>query len=57
MYSAYRFVDYANKRNIPIAILNYGETRAERQKLASIVYKSEVNCAILLEKVVNIILK
>jgi len=48
VYSAYRFVDRANKRNVPIAIINYGETRAERMKLPMIKFKSEANCAMLL---------
>jgi NAD-dependent SIR2 family protein deacetylase len=51
VFSAYRFVEYANKRSIPIAIVNYGETRAERSKLSSIVYKSDSNCAVLMKQV------
>jgi hypothetical protein len=48
VFSAYRFVDRANKARIPIAIINSGETRAERQKLEMIRYKSEDNCSQLL---------
>lgn len=53
VYSAYRFVDRANKRHVPIAILNFGETRAERQKLDMIHFKSEANCATLLKETVD----
>jgi NAD-dependent SIR2 family protein deacetylase len=49
VYSAYRFVSHANKRNLPIAIINTGETRAEREKLPNIVFKSEANCADLMK--------
>lgn len=48
VFSAYRFVHRANLRNAKIAIINYGQTRAERAKLASIGFKSEANCAELL---------
>lgn len=57
VYSAYRFVDRANKRHVPIAILNFGETRAERQKLPMIQFKSEANCAMLLKETVDCMLK
>jgi NAD+-dependent protein deacetylase sirtuin 4 len=53
VYSAYRFVDRANKRHVPIAIINFGETRAERQQLENIVFKSEANCAILLKAAID----
>jgi NAD-dependent SIR2 family protein deacetylase len=53
VYSAYRFVDRANKRNVPLAILNFGETRAERQKLPMIRFKSEANCSVLLKGAVD----
>ena len=43
-----RFVDRANKHGIPVAIINNGETRAERNKLCSIVFKSETACSKIL---------
>ena len=53
VFSAYRFVRRAHQNNAKIAIVNYGETRAERDKLASIVFKSDANCAELLHEVAN----
>jgi NAD-dependent deacetylase sirtuin 4 len=53
VFSAYRFVDRANKLKIPIAIINSGETRAERQKLEMIRYKSDENCSQLLSSLFN----
>jgi NAD-dependent deacetylase sirtuin 4 len=49
VYSAYRLVDRASKWNAPIAIINYGQTRAERNSLSSIKYKCSSNCASLLK--------
>jgi NAD-dependent SIR2 family protein deacetylase len=51
VFSAYRFVRAANKAGKPIAIVNFGETRAERDGLAGIRYKSDANCAELLRAV------
>jgi NAD-dependent SIR2 family protein deacetylase len=51
VFSAYRFVNHAHQRGMPIAIVNFGETRAERLGLSSISYKSEANCAELLSAV------
>lgn len=51
MYSAYRFVDRASKLGLPIAIVNYGQTRAERMQLPGIRFKSEANCGKLLKEV------
>ncbi len=54
VYSAYRFIDKVNKRgNVPIAIINYGQTRAERTQLPMIAYKSDANCAVLLKAAVD----
>uniref|UniRef100_A0A7S3HFZ4 Deacetylase sirtuin-type domain-containing protein n=1 Tax=Spumella elongata TaxID=89044 RepID=A0A7S3HFZ4_9STRA len=53
VFSAYRFVRRAHQNSAKIAIVNYGETRAERDKLASIVFKSDANCAELLHEVAN----
>ena len=56
VYSAYKFVHRVNTLStsrtsapIPIAIINMGETRAERMKIPGIVYKSEANCVTLLQ--------
>lgn len=51
VYSAYRFVDRASKLGLPIAIVNYGQTRAERMQLPGIRFKSEANCGKLLKEV------
>jgi NAD-dependent SIR2 family protein deacetylase len=51
VFSAFRFVVRANLQQLPIAIVNFGETRAEREKLRSIVYKSDASCDKLLERV------
>lgn len=53
VFSAFRFVNRANARQVPIAIINFGQTRAERQQLPMIRYKSEANCALLLERAVD----
>lgn len=53
VFSAFRFVVRASKRSVPIAIVNYGETRAERQQLPSIAFKSSTNCAVLLQQAVQ----
>jgi NAD-dependent SIR2 family protein deacetylase len=53
VYSAFRFVQYSNDNNIPIAIINFGETRAERKELNNIIYKSDADCNVLLESVIN----
>lgn len=53
VFSAFRFVDRAHRRGIPIAIINYGETRAERKGLLSIKFKSEANCAMLMRESVK----
>lgn len=53
VFSAYRFVHTASKQGKPIAIVNYGETRAEREGLKGIAYKSEANCADLLQAVAS----
>ena len=53
VYSAYRFVDKANKLGIPIGIVNHGSTRAERMELENIKYKSLSNCDLLLDAVVK----
>lgn len=50
VYSAYRLVDRISKRGVPIAIINMGETRAERSGL-NVVFKSNINCSVLLEHV------
>lgn len=52
VHSAYRFVERASKSGKQIAILNMGTTRAERQQLPGIVFKSESNCALLLRHMV-----
>ena len=53
VYSAFRFVDRASKSGKPIAIVNMGSTRAEREQLPGIVFKSESNCAALLKQVAD----
>jgi len=53
VFSAYRFVLRADSLNIPIAIINKGETKAERMKLKSLIYKSDNNCALLLNEFSN----
>ncbi len=53
VFSAYRFVRRSHQNRVKIAIVNFGETRAERDKLASIVFKSDANCAELLHAVAN----
>lgn len=54
VFSAYRFVHRAaTTRHLPIAIVNYGVTRAERQSLPNIVYKSEAQCGSLLQSAVS----
>ena len=49
VYSAFRFAERASRDGKPIAIVNFGETRAERTQLPGVVYKSESNCAALLK--------
>lgn len=39
---------------LPIAIVNHGETRAERSKLANVVFKSDANCGALLGQVAEL---
>jgi NAD+-dependent protein deacetylase sirtuin 4 len=56
VFSAYRFVDRAATLTRPIAIVNMGETRAERAGLRTIQYKSEANCAVLLQEVADRVL-
>lgn len=51
-----RFVKRASENGIPIAVINAGETRAERNGLSGIVYKSEAQCADLLDRTCKIIL-
>eukprot|EP01033_Poteriospumella_lacustris_P009120 gene9119-6559_t len=54
VFSAFRFVHRAaTQRQLPIAIVNYGPTRAERQQLPNIVFKSEAHCGELLQAAVN----
>jgi NAD-dependent SIR2 family protein deacetylase len=53
VFSAFRFVNRANDLQKPIAIINHGETRAERKMLSNIVYKSDENCAELLKLAVT----
>lgn len=56
VFSAFRFVHRAAiQRNLPIAIINYGATRAERQQLPNIVYKSEAHCGELLQAAVDLL--
>eukprot|EP01031_Cornospumella_fuschlensis_P026212 gene26212-31666_t len=57
VYSAYRFISRANSRNTPIAIVNYGQTRAERQQLPSVVYKSDAHCAMLLSRTLEKVMR
>lgn len=57
MFSAYRFVRRAHQNNAKIAIVNFGETRAERDQLTSIAFKSDANCAELLHEVANNVLR
>lgn len=49
----HRFVAAASKRGCPIAIVNNGETRAERGGLQGLVYKSDAGCAPLLRGVAD----
>ena len=53
VFSAYRFVHRANVHGVKTAIVNFGPTRAEREKLECISFKSESNCAELLHSVAN----
>ncbi len=53
VFSAYRFVDRANKRRLPVAIVNFGQTRAERKGLFNLSFRSESNCAMLLRDAVK----
>lgn len=55
VFSAYRFVDRAHRRGLELAIVNFGETRAERQKLGQIRFKSEAQCASLLSHVASLL--
>lgn len=53
VFSAYRLVRMAAKeRNIPVAIVNKGVTRAEREGL-SIQLKSDLDCCELLDEAVR----
>jgi NAD-dependent SIR2 family protein deacetylase len=53
VFSAYRFVRMAiNQFNLPVAIINQGETRAEREGLP-IDLKSDSDCCELLDEVVK----
>ena len=51
VFSAYRFVRAASEQGKSIAIVNFGETRAERQGIPGIRYKSDADCALLLDAV------
>lgn len=53
VFSAYRFVLRASTRGIPIAIVNHGETRAERSALPSIAFRSDAHCGSLLSEAVK----
>lgn len=55
VFSSYRFVLRADALNIPIIIVNKGETKAERMKLKNIVYKSDENCASILNELPSIL--
>jgi NAD-dependent SIR2 family protein deacetylase len=49
VFSAFRFVKRAAERGVPIAIINKGETRAERSNMETIRFKSEADCTDLLK--------
>lgn len=53
VFSAYRFIDAADKAGVPVALVNQGQTRAERNNLQNIVFKSNTDCAVLLSNVVD----
>ena len=44
VFSVYRFVDRAASLNIPMVIVNQGETRAERKKLNNLIAKIDEDC-------------
>jgi NAD-dependent SIR2 family protein deacetylase len=49
VFSAYRFVERASRRRLPMAIVNFGLTRAERRDVQhNVVFRSQANCAMLL---------
>lgn len=56
VFSAYRFIDAAAKANVPVALVNQGQTRAERNNLQNIAFKSNTDCAVLLSNVVDSLL-
>lgn len=56
VYSAYRFIVRASERGIPIAIINRGETRADRggtKHTHNIVFRSDTDCSLLLSGVME----
>ena len=53
VFSAYRFIAAAAKANVPVALVNQGQTRAERNNLQNIVFKSSTDCAVILSNVVK----
>ena len=57
VYSAYRLVRSAIRENIPVAIVNMGETRPERENMGGIVLKSEMNCSLILSEVAELLTK
>ena len=53
VYSAYRLVRSAIREGIPVAIVNMGITRPEREGMDGIVFKSDMNCCTILGDVVE----
>ncbi len=57
VFSAYRFVDKAAKLNIPIALVNNGETRADRSNIKLHFRSNKINinmsCGQILKDVIN----
>jgi NAD-dependent SIR2 family protein deacetylase len=55
VYSAYRLVRAAMREGIPVAIVNMGVTRVEREQMDGIVLKSDMNCCTILDEVVRLL--
>jgi hypothetical protein len=50
VYSAFRLVRSAVRANIPMAIVNMGITRPERENMEGIVFKADANCSSILSE-------
>lgn len=55
VYSAYRLVRSAIRANIPVAVVNMGITRPEREGMQGIVLKVDDSCSHILSETSNLL--